>query len=160
MRLELGPKDLSKQSARIVRRDKKSDEEGASLDIPWPDLSTAVPKLLEAVQQNLFQKAKEKLDQGIEKVLTFDEVLPALNRKHLILAPWCEDPESEEEIKKETQRLSEIQVTKEGLENEIHTRRKKARKERKEEKEGKERKKETTQTYVSWRMTHKRLGVV
>ncbi|PHJ18948.1 prolyl-trna synthetase, partial [Cystoisospora suis] len=102
LRLELGPKDLAKQSARIVRRDKKSDEEGASLDIPWNDLSTAIPQLLETVQKNLFDKAKEKLDQGIEKVMTFEEVLPALNRKHLVLAPWCEDPQSEEDIKKET----------------------------------------------------------
>lgn len=32
--------------------------------------------------------------------------MPALNAKKLILAPWCEEPESEDFIKKETTKLS------------------------------------------------------
>lgn len=39
----------------------------------------------------------------------FDEVMPVLNEKKLVLAPWCEDPETEEDIRKETTRLSLMQ---------------------------------------------------
>lgn len=85
-------------------------DNGEAVDVPWRDLTAKIPEMLEAVQKSLFDRAKEKLEAGIERVMSFDDVLPALNRKHLVLAPWCEDPQSEEEIKKETQRLSELQV--------------------------------------------------
>lgn len=42
------------------------------------------------------------------KVKEWSEVMPVINNGKLVLAPWCEDPETEEEIKKESTRLQEI----------------------------------------------------
>ncbi|PFH37583.1 prolyl-tRNA synthetase (ProRS) [Besnoitia besnoiti] len=116
LRLELGPKDLAKESVRVVRRDTSEASE-----LSWSAVVEKLPALLEDIQASLFKKAKAVYDQGVEKVMTFDEVMPALNRKKLILAPWCEDPESEEQIKKETQRLSEIQAAQAGADEQVMT---------------------------------------
>ncbi|CBZ55652.1 putative prolyl-tRNA synthetase [Neospora caninum Liverpool] len=116
LRLELGPKDLAKGSARVVRRDTNE-----AYQVQWDELVPKLQELMDGIQKNLFAKAKARLDQGIEKISTFDEVMPALNRKHLILAPWCEDPESEEQIKKETQKLSEIQALEAGDSEQVMT---------------------------------------
>ncbi|KFG64948.1 prolyl-tRNA synthetase (ProRS) [Toxoplasma gondii RUB] len=116
LRLELGPKDLAKGTARVVRRDT-----GEAYQISWADLAPKLLELMEGIQRSLFEKAKARLHEGIEKISTFDEVMPALNRKHLVLAPWCEDPESEEQIKKETQKLSEIQAIEAGDSEQVMT---------------------------------------
>ncbi|KYK67236.1 prolyl-tRNA synthetase (ProRS), partial [Toxoplasma gondii TgCatPRC2] len=116
LRLELGPKDLAKGTARVVRRDT-----GEAYQISWADLAPKLLELMEGIQRSLFEKAKVRLHEGIEKISTFDEVMPALNRKHLVLAPWCEDPESEEQIKKETQKLSEIQAIEAGDSEQVMT---------------------------------------
>lgn len=41
-----------------------------------------------------------------DQVTSWSEVMPALNAKKMVLAPWCEDGEMEEEVKKETTRLT------------------------------------------------------
>jgi hypothetical protein len=45
-------------------------------------------------------------------VYKWEEVLPALNAKKIILAPWCGEKESEEFIKKEStkQSLTQLQM--------------------------------------------------
>ncbi|KAL8273932.1 hypothetical protein Esti_002111 [Eimeria stiedai] len=105
LRLEVGPKDLEKKQIRVVRRDSSE-----ARNVPWAEAGSTVPALLETIHRELFNKAKAKLDASIEQVSSFDQVMAVLNRKHLVLAPWCEDPETETEIKKETQRLSELQA--------------------------------------------------
>ncbi|CDI86493.1 hypothetical protein EPH_0020210 [Eimeria praecox] len=76
----------------------------------WAEAASTIPAMLETIQKDLFTRAKARFDASIEKITSFDEVMPALNRRHVVLAPWCEDPETEAQIKKETQRLSEIQA--------------------------------------------------
>lgn len=66
--------------------------------------------ILSDIQNNLFNKAKFKLEKGIVKVEDFNDVMPALNNKKIILAPWCGIKETEDEIRKETQKLSEAQA--------------------------------------------------
>ncbi|KAL8443387.1 hypothetical protein Emed_006843 [Eimeria media] len=83
LRLEVGPKDVEKQQTRVVRRDTSEARQ-----VAWADVGTTIPALLETIHRDLFNKAKAKLDASIEQVLTFDEVMPVLNRRHLVLAPW------------------------------------------------------------------------
>jgi len=97
LRIEVGPKDLEKGAARVVRRDT-----GASENIPFGELDTKIPALLDTVQKDMLARAKANYDEGIEKVTEWKDVMPALNRRHLVLVPWCETVESEEEMKKET----------------------------------------------------------
>eukprot|EP00922_Rhytidocystis_sp_ex-Travisia-forbesii_P028299 GHVS01041538.1.p1 GENE.GHVS01041538.1~~GHVS01041538.1.p1 ORF type:complete len:698 (+),score=132.17 GHVS01041538.1:61-2154(+) len=103
IRMELGPRDIEKQTVRLVRRDT-----GEKVDVAWADVPSRVPQLLDTIQKDMLAAAKKILDKSIVKVTEFSQVMDILNSKKLVLAPWCEDIETEEQIKKETQKLSAI----------------------------------------------------
>eukprot|EP00922_Rhytidocystis_sp_ex-Travisia-forbesii_P028294 GHVS01041533.1.p1 GENE.GHVS01041533.1~~GHVS01041533.1.p1 ORF type:complete len:704 (+),score=120.51 GHVS01041533.1:150-2261(+) len=105
IRMELGPRDMEKESVRLVRRDT-----GEKVDVAWADIAAKVPLLLTTIQADMLTAAKAKLDGSIVKVTEFSQVMDVLNAKKLVLAPWCEDIETEALIKKETQRLSATPV--------------------------------------------------
>lgn len=50
-----------------------------------------IKKLLDNIQQNLFDVAKHKRDACIQIIHTWDEFVAALNEKKMILAPWCDE---------------------------------------------------------------------
>uniref|UniRef100_A0A0G4FJG8 proline--tRNA ligase n=1 Tax=Chromera velia CCMP2878 TaxID=1169474 RepID=A0A0G4FJG8_9ALVE len=102
IRCEVGPRDVENGTCRLVRRDT-----GEKVDIQQENLVTELNALLEKIQQSLFDKAAQLRQEGIAKISTFAEVMPALNNRKCVLAPWCEEEATEDEIKKETQRLSE-----------------------------------------------------
>lgn len=97
LRLEIGPKDLANSQVRAVRRDNS-----AKKDIPMANLVGQVKELLDTIQQNLFDVAKQKRDACIQIVRTWDEFVEALAQKKLILAPWCDEEEVEEDVKRRT----------------------------------------------------------
>ncbi|BAT16996.1 Os12g0443700, partial [Oryza sativa Japonica Group] len=97
LRIEIGPKDMANNQARVVRRDN-----GAKADIPTADLVEKVNGLLDEVQKNLFETAKQKRDACLKVVNTWDEFIVALNDKKLILAPWCDEEEVEKDVKART----------------------------------------------------------
>lgn len=45
-------------------------------------------------------QAKAKFDECMETHTTWEGFMEALGRGHMILAPWCEEPAVEEEIRK------------------------------------------------------------
>ncbi|XP_047047195.1 proline--tRNA ligase, cytoplasmic-like [Lolium rigidum] len=97
LRIEIGPKDLANKQVRIVRRDN-----GTKVDIPSTDLVEQVRLLLNVIQVNLFETAKQKRDACIAPISTWDEFTAALNDKKLILAPWCDEEEVEKDVKART----------------------------------------------------------
>ncbi|CAA7018447.1 unnamed protein product [Microthlaspi erraticum] len=97
LRIEIGPRDLASNQVRMVRRDT-----GAKVDIPRGDLVERVRDVLGEIQRSLFDAAKTKLDNCIQVVETWDEFMEALSQKKLILAPWCDEVEVEELVKKRT----------------------------------------------------------
>ncbi|EUR69281.1 prolyl-tRNA synthetase [Plasmodium falciparum UGT5.1] len=101
IRIEVGPKDLQNNSCVIVRRDNNE-----KCNVKKESVLLETQQMLVDIHKNLFLKAKKKLDDSIVQVTSFSEVMNALNKKKMVLAPWCEDIATEEEIKKETQRLS------------------------------------------------------
>ncbi|ESX01143.1 hypothetical protein KL918_002785 [Ogataea parapolymorpha] len=94
VRLEVGPKDIANNSVMAVRRD-NGEKTALSLDT----VETELPKLLEAIQKSLFDAAKEKYDSHRKIVTEWKDFVPALNKKNVILAPWCGVPECEDDIK-------------------------------------------------------------
>lgn len=94
LRIEVGPKDIAKGSCRIVRRDT-----GAKTDCLQTELATFVPSELSRMHSDMLQKATLERDERIARVYDWKEVMPLLNQRKLILAPWCESPESEEAMK-------------------------------------------------------------
>lgn len=101
IRAELGPKDVEKAQCRLVRRDNGEKE-----DVSWADLPARVKALLETIHGDMYARAKARLDDSIVEVRDFKDVLPVLNKKKLVLAPWCEEEETEDEMKKLTKAAS------------------------------------------------------
>jgi len=94
LRIELGPNDYDKKQIMIVRRDT-----GEKKPVAWDKLMATVPKLLDEIQQNLYNKAKEELNSHLVKTDKWEEFLNALDNKNIVLSPWCGQTECEENIK-------------------------------------------------------------
>eukprot|EP00891_Asterochloris_glomerata_P006360 jgi/Astpho2/6360/fgenesh1_pm.00091_%23_8_t len=95
LRLELGPRDMQEQKVMAARRDT-----GAKESLGWNELATRVPALLEQVQAEMLQRAQAEFDGCIECVDSWDAFMAALERKHMCLAPWCDEEAVEEDIRK------------------------------------------------------------
>ncbi|MDX2011102.1 MAG: proline--tRNA ligase [Myxococcaceae bacterium] len=94
-RVELGPKDLEKNQAVLARRDTREKTP--------VQLEAVVAKLgetLEAMQRDLFQKAKSFRDAHTFEVNSWDE-LKARADDGFLLAHWDGTPETEKRIKDE-----------------------------------------------------------
>ncbi|KAH3683213.1 hypothetical protein WICPIJ_005826 [Wickerhamomyces pijperi] len=94
IRLELGPKDLEAQSVTVVRRN-----DSAKFQVKIADLDAEIPKILDQLHDDLFNKAKESFDTHRVIVEDWKDFVPALNAKNVILSPWCGVMECEEDIK-------------------------------------------------------------
>jgi prolyl-tRNA synthetase len=93
MRVELGPKDLAKDSCVMVRRDVKQKE--------FVPLGQAVEKaqaMLEQMQKDLFNKAKAFQDANTFEVNSYEE-LKSRAEDGFMLAHWCENPKCEAQAK-------------------------------------------------------------
>jgi prolyl-tRNA synthetase len=84
MKHQINPFNFSQ--VRAVRRDS-----GAKIDIANANLVEEIKKLLDNIQQNLFDVAKQKRDECIQVIHTWDEFIEALNQKKMILAPWADE---------------------------------------------------------------------
>jgi len=68
VRLELGEKELEGEKLRVVRRDT-----GEKTDILWKNIETALPELLEDIQNSLFERALNLRKENTTEVSTLDE---------------------------------------------------------------------------------------
>ena len=95
VRITIGPKDLEKKSIEIFRRDtleKQFIKIEESLDF--------VSKLLDEIQKNLFDKAKNFRDNNITEVDNFEDFKKTLeNKGGFISAHWDGTDETENKIK-------------------------------------------------------------
>ena len=98
IRIEIGPKDIENNQVIIVKRNNR-EKQIVSID----ELEEKAKEILESIQQEMYQSAKEFLDSHIKEASTMDEMKEiAKNEIGFIKAMWCGSPECEEEIKSET----------------------------------------------------------
>lgn len=97
IRIEFGPQDQKKNQFVAVRRDN-----GEKVIIPFDEAATAIPKLLDTIHSDLYNKAKKLFDSHIVKTDKLEEFVPALNAKNVLLAPFCGGTECEDDIKDRT----------------------------------------------------------
>ena len=76
VRLELGEKELEGEKLRVVRRDT-----GEKIDILWKDIESALPKLLEDIQNSLFERALNLRKENTTEVATLDEFKKVIDTK-------------------------------------------------------------------------------
>ena len=98
LRLEIGPKDIEKNQAVLVRRDTR-EKIFVSLD----ELEQKVQELLDEIQQNLLKKAAERRDSKTYTAKNMEEFEKILNETSgFIKAMWCGDQACEDTIKEKT----------------------------------------------------------
>ncbi|ORM40612.1 Proline--tRNA ligase [Babesia sp. Xinjiang] len=102
IRIEIGARDVQSQSCRVCYR-----FNGHKADFKLDNLEHSISEALDEIQKKMYEKAKKQMDESVARVMDFEGVMPALNDQKLVLVPWCEDPETEAQIKAETQRLSQ-----------------------------------------------------
>ncbi len=85
LRLELGPRDMENGQCVCVRRDNFE-----KIPVSLAELTEKVPGLLDAVQQGLFDRAKQNLDSHIFEAHSLEEA-KALQEQHggFIKTMWC-----------------------------------------------------------------------
>ena len=98
VRIALGARDLQNNVAEVVRRDTK-EKESILLD----GLASHVVRLLDSIQNDMFNKAKLYRDTHTTKVDTWDEFEKTLDEKGgFVSAHWDGTTETEEAIKEKT----------------------------------------------------------
>jgi prolyl-tRNA synthetase len=98
IRIEIGPRDLKQNQITIARRDTQQKTTAKE-----EETITTITKLLQEIQENLFNKAKKLLQEDTRTVKTYTEFKKILQDKGGFLrATWCGNTQCEEKIKDET----------------------------------------------------------
>ena len=97
VRLELGPRDIENNVCVAVRRDN-----GEKVQVSLEELEIAIPALLDAVQQGLYDAAKKNLEEHIYAAKSIEEA-KQLQAEHggFIKTMWCGDEACELKMKEE-----------------------------------------------------------
>ncbi|TQS39418.1 hypothetical protein Golomagni_00060 [Golovinomyces magnicellulatus] len=94
LRLEYGPKDAAKSVVSFARRD-TGDKGTLSIS----DLGKSVPALLEKIQADMYTKAEASFTAHRIEITDWDDVVPALDNKNIVLIPHCLRESCEDKIK-------------------------------------------------------------
>lgn len=105
LRLEFGPGESAGHFVSTARRDIPGKEGKGSIAIS--ELGTAVPALLETIHRDMYNRANEQFTTHRKIIEKFDEIVPALNDKNLVVVPFCLAEDCEDQIKKETAKKQE-----------------------------------------------------
>ena len=98
MRVELGPKDIEKDQAVLVRRDTGKKE-----FVLRSKLAGRLLNLLTEIQENMLHEAAEFREVNTRRAETYGEFKEVIEEKRgFVLAPWDGTEETEQKIKEET----------------------------------------------------------
>jgi prolyl-tRNA synthetase len=97
LRLEYGPKDAAKSVVSFARRD--TGEKGT---IAISSLATEVSALLETIQGDMYTKAEASFRAHRLVLTNWDDVVPALDAKNVVLIPHCLSEKCEDQVKDNT----------------------------------------------------------
>ena len=99
LRLELGPKDLEKQSVFSARRDTR-----AKAPIAMAGVAESVAKVLETIQSDMFAAAKARREaHSVRDIASYDAFKQLMDGDGgFVYAGWCGDGACETKVKEET----------------------------------------------------------
>jgi prolyl-tRNA synthetase len=101
VRVELGPKDLEKQSCVVARRD-VAGKEGKQFGVPLSGAAGHITKVLRDIQAGLFNKAKAYREATTRTANSYDEFKQMIEQPGFIWAHWDGTRETENRIQEET----------------------------------------------------------
>ncbi|HHZ79456.1 MAG TPA: proline--tRNA ligase, partial [Candidatus Lambdaproteobacteria bacterium] len=98
VRIEVGPRDVKKQSAMVARRDIREKNE-----VSLENITQRVVELLDNIQDSLFQRALDYRKSNTRTVAGFGEFKEIINNEGgFIYAHWDGSKEVETKIKQDT----------------------------------------------------------
>ncbi|MBX4212171.1 proline--tRNA ligase [Candidatus Pacearchaeota archaeon] len=97
IRVEIGPKDIEKKQVTLVRRDTGKKE-----SVSEKDVGKRIAKLLDEIQDDLYQRAEKFLKSHIDSASSLKELKEKLQEKKIVKVYMHETPEVEEAIKAAT----------------------------------------------------------
>ena len=98
LRIEIGPRDLAKQSAMMVRRDTGQKE-----TVLLSNILGEAKKRLDAIQESLWTGASERLKKQTRSAANFEELKRIIESDGgFVKAPWCGSEVCEKKVKDET----------------------------------------------------------
>src|SRR6267143_4114096 len=98
LRIEIGPRDLAKGEATVVRRLNRAKQ-----TVPLGDLGLAIPAMLEEIQAALFTRAREFRDAHTVKLDSLEAMVRFFETSiGFAVTPWCGREEDERTVKDRT----------------------------------------------------------
>jgi prolyl-tRNA synthetase len=98
LRVEIGPRDVAKESVVVVRRDTRE-----KAFVPAAEVAARVQALLVEAQAALFQRALDHRAENTRRADTLDAMAKILEEhRGFVEAPWCGDAACEAEVKAKT----------------------------------------------------------
>ncbi|HKZ27210.1 MAG TPA: His/Gly/Thr/Pro-type tRNA ligase C-terminal domain-containing protein, partial [Rubrobacteraceae bacterium] len=98
VRIEIGPKDIEKEQAVLVRRDTGEKE-----FVPRKGLPERLRALLAQIQENMLGQAEKFRDENTRRAETYGKFKEIIEEKRgFVRAPWDGTEETEQKIKEET----------------------------------------------------------
>lgn len=94
LRIELGPKDLEKNSVIVVKRNT-----GEKISLKINSLKKKIPELLDEIQKELYDNANKLLKKSMKSSNDIKEVIKMVKDKKMVSTPMCKGEECEEELK-------------------------------------------------------------
>lgn len=98
IRLAMGPRDLENGQVELARRDTKT-----KVTISFDSVETYIQSLLDEIQNNLLNKAKQFRTENIHTVDSYEDFKKRIDKGGFFLAHWDGTSETETKIKEETQ---------------------------------------------------------
>ena len=96
IRIEIGPKDIEKQSIVIVKR-----YNGEKSNIGFSEIEK-IPTILEEIQSIMLENAKKQSKENTISITDYSEFRSKIENGGFFNSPWCGKLECEEKIKEET----------------------------------------------------------
>lgn len=113
LRVEIGPKDIQKQSVVVVER-----VSGKKEFVSNKELSTYIQESLERMQKTLFENSRKFRLENTREVCDYEEFRKIMNEKQgFIFTHLCLDKNCEEKIKEETNASTRCIPFEDGLDN-------------------------------------------
>lgn len=97
LRVAVGPRDVENNNVELARRDTLEKN-----IVPRDGIAERIEQLLQDIQTDLFNTAKERMENRTREVDTYDEFQKEIEKGGFIYAHWDGTPETEEKIKQDT----------------------------------------------------------
>ncbi|MCL2041461.1 MAG: proline--tRNA ligase [Bacteroidales bacterium] len=97
VRLAIGPRDIENGTVEVARRDTLTKE-----IVALNQVADMIPNLLNDIQQNLYDRAKQRMEANTREVNSWEEFKEEIEKGGFLVAHWDGTPETEQLIKDET----------------------------------------------------------